>query len=276
MAPCTLFVIGPAGSDLLRKGSTSTLTNNGAVLIREGDLDVSLSVQSNGITLAPQADEESITYYYKTTSTDDSAAKPEYHSEEFDSNGWTAYNTATHIPAEGTAEIFVQVVKVCDANLKIYGWGQASAAPVMNPGDGSSTSDSSRDSSTSYTTGVTASGSIYGSIDVFVLTPSATGAANEVVDSTTYNQLRQSVESGYTPIAAFEVQASHSGRLTLSFPVGEQYNGMQFVVKHKTSDGTIETYTGVVENGKVVITVNSLSPFMIAVKGVGKNPNTGR
>ena len=143
---------------------------------------------------------------------------------------------------------------------------------------GSSTSggDSSRDSSTSYTTGVTASGSIYGSIDVFVLTPSATGSANEVVDNETYNQLRQSVESGYTPIAAFEVKASHSGKLTLSFPVGEQYNGMQFVVKHKTSSGKIETYTGVVENGRVVITVNSLSPFMIAVKGVNKNPNTGR
>ena len=147
-----------------------------------------------------------------------------------------------------------------------------SPPPVPSP---SSSGDSSRDSSTSYTTGVVASGSINGSIDVFVLTPSATGTANEVVDSTTYNQLRQSVESGYTPVAAFEVQASHSGKLTLSFPVGEQYNGMQFVVKHKTSKG-IETYTGTVQNGKVVITVDSLSPFMIAVKGANKNPNTGR
>lgn len=125
--------------------------------------------------------------------------------------------------------------------------GSEGGDPGSNPGTdptpspSSSNSDDSRDSSTSYTTGVVASGSINGSIDVFVLTPSATGSANEVVDSETYNQLRQSVESGYTPIAAFEVKASHSGKLTLSFPVGEQYNGMQFVVKHKTSSGTIET-----------------------------------
>ena len=162
------------------------------------------------------------------------------------------------------------------------GGGSEGGDPGSNPGTdptpspSSSNSDDSRDSSTSYTTGVVASGSINGSIDVFVLTPSATGSANEVVDSETYNQLRQSVESGYTPIAAFEVKASHSGKLTLSFPIGEQYNGMQFVVKHKTSSGTIETYTGVVENGKVVITVSSLSPFMVAVKGANKNPNTGR
>lgn len=182
-------------------------------------------------------------------------------------SGYSFYGWFTQASG-GTA---ITTDSVFDKNTTIY----AQWSPISG-GDGSSGSDSSRDSSTSYTIGVVATGNLDSSIDVFVLTPNSTGKTNEVVDSTTYNQLRQSVESGYTPIAAFEVQASYSGNLTLSFPVGEQYNGMQFVVKHKTSSGKIETYTGTVDSGKVVITVNSLSPFMIAVKGVNKNPNTGR
>lgn len=141
----------------------------------------------------------------------------------------------------------------------------------------SSDSEGSREVSIRDASGVVVSGELYGGIDVFVLTPSRTGAANEVVDSATYNQLRQTVESGYTPVAAYEVRADgYSGRLTLSFPVGEQYNGMAFVVKHKTGDGTVHTYTGTVTNGKAVVTVSSLSPFMIAIQGAGKNPSTGR
>ena len=136
---------------------------------------------------------------------------------------------------------------------------------------------SSYSESKSYTTGVVASGNLYSSIDVFVLSPRRTGKANEVVDSITYYQLHESLESGFTPIIAYEVRASsYSGKLTLSFPVGQQYDGMEFEVKHKTTDGTINTYTGVVENGKVVIVVDRLSPFMIGIKGIGKNPYTGR
>lgn len=349
------------GSSITVENNHEYYFNNGSILVRIfavdsysttlGDLTVSLSFGNGEVTLAPQMEASGFTYYYKTTKTDDSNSKPEFYDwDEFEPEGWAEYNAAINIPVEGNDEIFVQVVKVYNRFLTIYGWGQASVVPSMahsiiatagsggsitpagsvtvnnganqtftikpnsnffiedvmvdgvshgkitsytfnnvtadhtisatfrfsDSGSTSSGSDSSNESSTSYTTGVVVTGNLDSTIDVFVLSPSSTGKANEVVDSTTYNQLRRSLESGYTPVAAYEIRASrYSGKLTLSFPVGTQYNGKEFLVKHKTSMGTIESFTGVVTDGNVVIIVSNLSPFMIAIKNGVEIPETG-
>ena len=100
------------------------------VVISAGDLSVSLTPGNGKVTLAPQTTEPGYTYYYKTTSADDSLAKPGYGSVVFNSAGWTSYDAETDITSAGADEIFVQVVKVRDADSKIYGWGQESAAPL--------------------------------------------------------------------------------------------------------------------------------------------------
>ena len=144
-----------------------------------------------------------------------------------------------------------------------------------------STSDSTSSnaplySSTDPSTGIRAEGSISGGISVYLLTRTATGRANEVVDPQTYNQLLQAVGNGYTPVCAYNVTAQgYNGMLTLTFPVGTKHNGKAFLVKHKTSSGTMESFTGTVADGKVVITVSSLSPFMIAIKEGVQIPETG-
>ena len=115
----------------------ATLTNNGAAItggyvIKHSDLSVSVSSGAGKVTLAQQTAEPGVTYYYKTTATDDTAAKPSYDAE-FNSTGWTAFSTATDIGTASTATIYVQVVKVGDSTHRIYGWGQGSATPTAAP-----------------------------------------------------------------------------------------------------------------------------------------------
>ena len=155
------------------------------------------------------------------------------------------------------------------------------ASPASPVSTGGSTSDSTSSnvplySSTDPSTGIRAEGSLSGGISVYLLTRTATGRANELVNSQTYNQLLKAVGNGYTPVCAYEVSAQgYSGPLTLTFPVGAKHNGKAFLVKHKTSSGTMESFTGIVADGKVVITASSLSPFMIAVKEGVQIPETG-
>lgn len=58
---------------------------------------------------------------------------------------------------------------------------------------------------------------------------------------------------------------SSNGNTTFSFDIGTQYNGRGVKILHRKSDGTYETFETTVENGKATITVNSFSPFMIAL-----------
>ena len=148
----------------------------------------------------------------------------------------------------------------------------ASPSGGSSSGDGSSSIGRSTDS----ITGIQAEGTLYSNIMVNRLTNSKTGASNEVVDEKTYNELKVSVDGGFTVIGAYEIKcASYNGSLTLSFPVDAKYNSQEFIVKHKTSAGKINTYTGTVKDGKVVITVPSLSPFMIAIKSLQEKPKDG-
>lgn len=129
---------GPEGSTApaIHVASGTTFTNNGATItngiVRKlGDLTVSVSSGTGKVTLASQTPETGVTYYYKSTATDDTAAKPApYGSAAFAPEGWTAFSAATDIPTTVTAAVYVQAVKVGDSEQKIYGWGQGSAVPL--------------------------------------------------------------------------------------------------------------------------------------------------
>ena len=132
-------VTGPTGSSAptVVVASGTTFTNNGATITngyvkKLGDLTVSVSSGINIVTLASQTPETGVTYYYKTTATDDTAHKPASDgSADFISTGWTAFSTNTDIPASVTAAVYVQVVKVGNSEQKICGWGQGSAIPTI-------------------------------------------------------------------------------------------------------------------------------------------------
>ena len=59
---------------------------------------------------------------------------------------------------------------------------------------------------------------------------------------------------------------SYEGPLKLTFYVGEQYNGKYYSICHmKDYMYNFEEFNGIVENGKIEITVDSLSPFGISI-----------
>lgn len=57
---------------------------------------------------------------------------------------------------------------------------------------------------------------------------------------------------------------SYFGSIQLEFEVGAQYNGLTLRVFHYYN-GAVETYSAPVQDGKLSIVVNSLSPFLIEV-----------
>jgi hypothetical protein len=70
-------------------------------------------------------------------------------------------------------------------------------------------------------------------------------------------------------IAAYEVHVEPAEAfrppLTLTFAVGQSFNGRTVYILHKLSNGSTDIYTPTVSNGEAVITVNELSPFLLAV-----------
>ncbi|MFA6805519.1 MAG: hypothetical protein WCR17_06065 [Candidatus Methanomethylophilaceae archaeon] len=83
---------------------------------------------------------------------------------------------------------------------------------------------------------------------------------------------------GESPVA-YEVtfvtvggQPSFLNAVTVSIDVGSQYNGKTVTVFHKdTTTGSVESFDVVVSDGKVRVTVDSLSPFMIMLPEVSEN-----
>lgn len=69
---------------------------------------------------------------------------------------------------------------------------------------------------------------------------------------------------------------SFTGVLTLTLPVGTQYNGETVTILHAKLDGTLATYTATVRNGKVTFDVTGLSPFAVFIRdGLDDIPKTG-
>ena len=84
----------------------------------------------------------------------------------------------------------------------------------------------------------------------------------------TYEELKAvPAMTGKKPIGAFDISiidGTFSGNMVLTFAVNEGYNGKTLTVIHKKTDGTIEFFTPVASNGKIVINVNDLGSFMLA------------
>lgn len=85
-----------------------------------------------------------------------------------------------------------------------------------------------------------------------------------------YQELKAQIPNSMEHIGAFRlsITGEAKGSFTITFDVGTLYNGRKVTVYHKKPDGEIEMREAVVTNGKVTITVDSLSPFMIAAAPV--------
>ncbi len=74
---------------------------------------------------------------------------------------------------------------------------------------------------------------------------------------------------GRQALSAFEVKIMPEGfyemPVTLSFAVDSAYNGYTLYIFHRLLSGSVELFTPTVQNGIAVITVTSLSPFLLAV-----------
>ena len=69
---------------------------------------------------------------------------------------------------------------------------------------------------------------------------------------------------------------SFIGTLTISLPVGAQYNGQTVVVLHAKQDGELETYNVAVKDGAAKFEVTSLSLFAVFLRtGLDNIPETG-
>lgn len=64
----------------------------------------------------------------------------------------------------------------------------------------------------------------------------------------------------------FVVEGAYEGPLNITFNVGKEANGKQYVVGHLKHGLEAEYFKGVVKDGKITITVDELSPFVIGVK----------
>ena len=126
---------------------------------------------------------------------------------------------------------------------------------------------SSRSLYTHAVTGIKAVGKMSSNITVKPIVRMKNGVDDELVDAVTYDELAVTLDKKATILGVYEIKCmSFSENLTLIFPVDAKYNEKEFLVKHKKVTGEIVTYNGRVEDGKIIITVSSLSPFMIAIK----------
>ncbi len=98
----------------------------------------------------------------------------------------------------------------------------------------------------------------------------------------TYKKLADKmIAKGYKNIIAgyeLTLQGEHGGKYPLTFELGAAYEGKTVVVLHQKADGSIEEFEAEVKDSAFSIVVNSLSPFMIALKESGANvgaPDSG-
>ncbi|MEA4969790.1 MAG: leucine-rich repeat protein [Candidatus Pelethousia sp.] len=76
-------------------------------------------------------------------------------------------------------------------------------------------------------------------------------------------------ESGLFMLIGKDISLSYgfSGSLTITIPVGNAYNGQTVTILH-CANGTLQTYTATVKDGKAVFTATSLSPFVVFADGI--------
>ena len=90
-------------------------------------------------------------------------------------------------------------------------------------------------------------------------------------DSTYEEMIKMAANNGYTELFnMYEFHVKDNGELgkalTITFDLGNANNGKTAYVLHKKHDNTYEKWERKVEDGKVTITVDELSPFIVALK----------
>lgn len=95
----------------------------------------------------------------------------------------------------------------------------------------------------------------------------ALNVKNIAATDNTYKALKAKVADGMIILGAYDLTISGdaNGPYTVTFDVGTKYNGKKAIVYHMLDNGDIETKETVVKDGKITITVDSLSPFMVTV-----------
>lgn len=61
------------------------------------------------------------------------------------------------------------------------------------------------------------------------------------------------------------IEGDYQGKVNITFDVGNEHNGKEYIVGHLANGINFEYYKGTIKDGKITITVDSLSPFMISV-----------
>ena len=132
--------------------------------------------------------------------------------------------------------------------------------------------DTSPRTLTDPATGITASGNISAGA---VLTVGNMALGSDAASNTIRSWINA---EDYVLLRGVDISLSGSftGVLTLTLPVGAQYNGETVTILHAKRDGTLATYTATVRNGKVTFDVTGLSPFAVFMEdGLDDIPKTG-
>ncbi len=133
--------------------------------------------------------------------------------------------------------------------------------------DDSSTSTPSTDNSDEdRDTGITLEGDFTGNLSVTVV-GAGTSVYGDLFEAMADGIAKLGYTTGFKVLAAYDIEVEEvDGRVKLSFPVGDEYNNKRFFIVHQKNDGDVEVYTGRVSDGIASVTVDELSPFMIAIE----------
>ena len=93
-----------------------------------------------------------------------------------------------------------------------------------------------------------------------------------VIKKDNLNVKAEAIDKGYLNIlGSYEVTVKENKEINnpinVTFKVGTDYNDKTICIVHQKKNGSYETFEKVAKNGKVTVTVNELSPFVLAVKG---------
>lgn len=127
---------------------------------------------------------------------------------------------------------------------------------------------------TDTATGITVAGSAINEDAVLTVKASAQDVENIRVACT---EIRSRMsEAGTLMLFCGDISLSNGyiGPLNISIPVGEQYNGLLVTIVHY-SNGSVETFTVTVVDGKASFTVTTLSPFAAFMPVIAGIPQTG-
>lgn len=88
-----------------------------------------------------------------------------------------------------------------------------------------------------------------------------------------YKNLKLKLKSDETIICSYEVSINgiYSGNVEITFTIDEKYNNKEITVYHQKADNTTEELKAIAKDGKVIINVSELSPFMLAVNDESTN-----